>query len=160
MAVNQKSTLEDYAAAAQASSREVNMLFKELLISVTRFFRDADAFEYLRQEVIPALVEKTRPGEGLRLWVAGCATGEEAYSLAMLFEEYFESGGRPREVKIFATDIDKDALEFAGAGIYPESIAADVSPERLQRFFVRHGDAYHVARFVRQRVVFANHDLS
>lgn len=160
MAVNQKSTLEEYAATAQASSREVNLLFKELLISVTRFFRDTEAFEYLRQEVIPALIEKTRPGEGLRIWVAGCATGEEAYSLAMLFEEYFESGGRPREVKIFATDIDKDALEFAGAGIYPESIAADVSPERLQRFFVRHGDAYHVARFVRQRVVFANHDLS
>jgi two-component system, chemotaxis family, CheB/CheR fusion protein len=160
MAINQKSTMEAYAAAAQASSREVNLLFKELLISVTRFFRDADSFDYLRLEVIPSLIERTRPGEGLRIWVAGCATGEEAYSLAMLFEEYFESGGRPREVKIFATDIDKDALEFAGAGIYPESIAADVSPERLQRFFVRHGDAYHIARFVRQRVVFANHDLS
>jgi two-component system, chemotaxis family, CheB/CheR fusion protein len=160
MAINQKQTIEEYAASAQTSRDEVNLLFKELLISVTRFFRDAAAFECIQRDVIPAMIEKIKPGEPLRIWVAGCATGEEAYSLAMLLEEYFEHGGRPREAKIFATDIDKEALEYASAAVYPESIAADVSPDRLQRFFVRHGDAYHVARFIRQRVVFANHDLT
>jgi two-component system CheB/CheR fusion protein len=160
MVISQVDTIEEYLALARQSPREVAALFKELLISVTKFFRDADAFELLRREVIPAIVERTRPGEGVRAWVAGCATGEEAYSLAMLFEEYFESGGRPRDVKIFATDIDRDALEFAGAGIYPESIAADVAPERLNRFFVRRGETFQVARFLRQRVVFANHDIS
>jgi two-component system, chemotaxis family, CheB/CheR fusion protein len=160
MAVHQVDTLEAYVDILQTSSREVGSLFKELLISVTKFFRDADAFLTLASEVVPAIVEKTRPGEPLRVWVAGCATGEEAYSIAMLFEEYFESGGRPRDVKIFASDIDRDALDYAGAGIYPETIAADISPERLERFFVPHGEAYQVSRFLRQRVVFANHDLT
>jgi two-component system CheB/CheR fusion protein len=160
MAICQLEELGDYVALAQQNPREVGTLFKELLISVTRFFRDPDVFDVLRREVIPSLVDRTRPGETLRVWVAGCATGEEAYSLAMLFEEYFEAGGRPREVKIFATDIDRDALEFAGAGVYPASIVADVAPERLERFFVRQNDSFQVARFLRQRVVFANHDLT
>jgi two-component system, chemotaxis family, CheB/CheR fusion protein len=160
MAISQAESLEAYLRVAQSSSAEVGALFKELLISVTRFFRDAESFEVIRREVIPSIVDKTKPGEGIRVWVAGCATGEEAYSLAMLFEEYFEAGGRPRDVKIFATDIDRDALEFAGAGIYPDSIAADVSPERLSHFFVQRGDSYQVARFLRQRVVFANHDVT
>lgn len=160
MAICDVETIDDYRALAESSPREVSALFRELLIGVTRFFRDPDAFEVLRREVIPALLENSRPGEAIRVWVAGCSTGEEAYSLAMLFEEYFEAGGRPREVKVFATDIDRDALEFAGAGLYPESIAADVSPDRLARFFVRRGDQYQVARFLRQRVVFASHDLT
>jgi two-component system CheB/CheR fusion protein len=160
MAINLIDNIEDYVALARSSSREVAGLFKELLISVTRFFRDVDAFEVLRREVIPQIASHTRLGEGIRVWVAGCATGEEAYSLAMLFEEYVDEGGRPRDVKIFATDIDRDALEFAGLGIYPESIAADVSQERLARFFVRRGESFQVARFLRQRVVFANHDVT
>jgi two-component system CheB/CheR fusion protein len=160
MAIGQVTTIEDYVALARRSSTEVAALFKELLISVTKFFRDAESFDVLRRDVIPAMLENTRPGESVRVWVSGCATGEEAYSLAMLFEEHFEDGGRPRDVKVFATDIDREALEFAGAGIYPESIAADVSADRLTRFFVRRGDAYQVARFLRQRVVFANHDLT
>jgi two-component system, chemotaxis family, CheB/CheR fusion protein len=160
MAILQLDSMEAYVQLAQQSQREVAALFKELLISVTRFFRDSEHFEVLLRDAIPSIVQATRPGEPIRVWVAGCATGEEAYSMAMLFEEYFENGGRPRDVKVFATDIDRAALEVAGAGIYPESIAADVSPERLQRFFVRRGDSYQVARFLRQRVVFANHDLT
>ncbi len=160
MAILQIDTPSAYLSVCQRSSTELTSLFRELLISVTRFFRDSDAFETVRRDVIPGLVERTRPGESIRVWVPGCATGEEAYSLAILFEEYFESGGRPRDVKIFATDIDRNALELASAGVYPESVAADVSPERLAQFFVRRDDGYQVARFVRKRVVFANHDLS
>ncbi len=160
MAVHQVDSLHAYVGVLQESPREVAALFKELLISVTKFFRDAEVFATLAREVIPSIVERTRPGESIRIWAAGCATGEEAYSLAMLFEEYFESGGRPRDVKIFATDIDRDALDFAGAGIYPESIATDLSPERLERFFVAKADSYQVSRFLRQRVVFANHDVT
>jgi two-component system, chemotaxis family, CheB/CheR fusion protein len=160
MAITQCSTLDDYLSLVQRSTQEVSALFREFLIGVTRFFRDSDVFEQVRRDVIPALVERTRPGESIRVWVPGCSTGEEAYSLAMLFEEHFEAGGRPREVKVFATDIDATALEVAGAGLYHDSIAADVSPERLSRFFTRQGESYQVARFLRQRVVFANHDLT
>jgi two-component system, chemotaxis family, CheB/CheR fusion protein len=160
MAITQSPTIDDYLNLIERSTQEVSALFREFLISVTRFFRDPDVFEQVRRDVIPALVEKTRPGESIRVWVPGCSTGEEAYSLAMLFEEHFESGGRPRDVKVFATDIDATALEVAGAGLYHDSIAADVSPERLSRFFTRRGEAYQVARFLRQRVVFANHDLT
>ncbi|NOU28443.1 MAG: PAS domain-containing protein [Polyangiaceae bacterium] len=160
MAILQIETLTAYLDVCRKSPDELSSLFRELLISVTRFFRDGDAFEIVRREVIPALIEKSRPGESIRVWVPGCATGEEAYSLAILFEEYFENGGRPRDVKIFATDIDRNALELASAGVYPDSIAADVSPERLSQFFVRRDDGYQVARFIRKRVVFANHDLS
>lgn len=160
LAITQSASVDDYLSLLQRSPPEVSALFREFLIGVTRFFRDPDTFEQVRRDVIPSLVEKTRPGESVRIWVPGCSTGEEAYSLAMLFEEHFESGGRPRDVKIFATDIDAGALEAASAGLYHDSIAMDVSPERLSRFFVHRGDSYQIARFVRQRVVFANHDLT
>ncbi len=160
MGLHHLDSLEAYADLLQESAREVNLLFQEMLINVTRFFRDPEAFETLARDAIPAIVDKTRAGEAIRVWVAGCATGEEAYSLAVLFEEHFNAGGRPREVKIFATDIDRDALEVAGNGLYPETIRADVSPERLELFFTRQGEQYQVSRAIRQRVVFANHDLT
>ncbi len=160
MAVCHASTLEEYVALAQRSTREVAALFKDLLISVTKFFRDAEAFKSLYASVVQPLVDGARPGEPLRVWVAGCATGEEAYSLAMLFEECAEASGRPCDVKIFATDIDRDALEVASAGVYPESAIAELAPARVTRFFVRRGDDYQVVRTLRQRVVFAHHDLT
>ncbi len=160
MAVRQTASLDDYTTMLTQSPAEVTALFKDLLISVTKFFREPEVFDAVKRDVIPALVDATRAGDAIRVWVAGCATGEEAYSLAMLFDEHFEAGGRPRDVKIFATDIDRAALDVASQGVYPESIAADISPERLERYFVRQGEAYQVARFVRRQVVFANHDLT
>jgi two-component system CheB/CheR fusion protein len=160
MGLHHLESIEAYADLLQGSTREVNLLFQEMLINVTRFFRDPEAFETLAREAIPAIVDKTRAGEAVRVWVAGCATGEEAYSLAILFEEHVNAGGRPREVKIFATDIDRDALEFAGNGVYPETIRNDVSQARLDKFFTFQGGQYQVSRSIRQRVVFANHDLT
>lgn len=142
MAVRQTASLDDYTTMLTQSPAEVTALFKDLLISVTKFFREPEVFDAVKRDVIPALVDATRAGDAIRVWVAGCATGEEAYSLAMLFDEHFEAGGRPRDVKIFATDIDRAALDVASQGVYPESIAADISPERLERDFVRQGEAY------------------
>jgi two-component system CheB/CheR fusion protein len=160
MAVVEAQSLVDYAAVASESTREVAALYRELLIGVTRFFRDPKEFEALRRVAIMALLDETRPGDVLRFWVAGCSTGEEAYTLSIVIDECLTERGEARDIKVFATDIDGEALEFAGAGVYPESVAADLSPERLQRYFVRRGDTYQVARFLRQRVVFAHHDLT
>ena len=127
---------------------------RDLLISVTSFFRDPEAFQALETEVIAPLVRAKEPDAPLRVWSAGCATGEEAYSLAMLLLEQLAAAQKSCRVQIFATDVDEDALEVARAGIYPESIAADVSPERLERFFTRVDDAsYQVNKQLREIVI-------
>ncbi len=159
MHVNQIETLNDYFQYLIKSPREVNLLYKEMLIGVTNFFRDPDAFQFLKEKVIPEIVERRGSQDPIRAWCAGCSTGEEAYSLAMLFLEYRAETGRLWDVKIFATDIDREALEYAGNGIYPESIAADVSPERLARFFVKSGGSYRVTRQMREMVIFAPHNV-
>ncbi len=159
MGIKQIEKLSDYLHYLYQSPTEVNTLYRELLIGVTRFFRDPEAFEEIKTNVIPAIFESKNRGEPIRVWVAGCSTGEEAYSLAILMTEYMEVMGHHMDVKVFATDLDKNALEFAGKGIYPESIAADVSPERLTTYFVKSGDSYTVARRVRERVIFAQQNL-
>ena len=152
-------SLDDYAALLRRNNAEAVSLYKEMLIGVTRFFRDDTAFAALENKVVPALLAKRAANDQLRIWICGCATGEEAYSIAMLFIEALERMGRHIDIKIFATDIDQDSIEFASAGEYPGSIAEDVAPERLARFFVPHGDKYCVSRDLRRVVVFAVHNI-
>ncbi|MFO0760236.1 MAG: chemotaxis protein CheB [Byssovorax sp.] len=159
MRVAQAAGLREYLAILNASPREVSALFKDLLIGVTKFFRDPESFEQLAAQVVAPLVAAAGPHETIRVWVPGCSTGEEAFSLAMLFHEQSEALGRGLDLKIFATDVDRDAIERASAGVYPESIAGDVSPERLARFFVSQRDGYHVSRVIRQSVIFAQHNI-
>lgn len=151
--------LPSYAAYLQNNPEEVTALLKDLLISVTNFFRDKKAFEVIELEVIPAIIQKKKPEEHVRMWVAGCATGEEAYSLAMLCAEQTLSVIDAPKVQIFATDIDDAAIAFAREGFYTLNDAADVSPERLRRFFNKEGDGYRIRREIREMILFANHNF-
>lgn len=153
LSINQLESLDSYVKYLYANPDESGILYKDLLIGVTRFFRDAEAFDQIKTRILPELF-KSRKGP-LRAWVCGCSTGEEAYSLAIVFKEYMDETGDQREVKIFATDIDKEALEFASNGLYPENIVADLTPERFRNFFIKSGDKYRVAKGVREMVIFA-----
>ena len=158
MAVNQIGELEQYVHYLRQNPLEVDTLFRELLITVTNFFRDAEAFQALEERVIPHLLEKPAD-EPIRVWVPGCATGEEAYSIAMLLRERMELMKKSFKVQIFATDIDKEAIETARAGVYPDGIAADVSSERLARFFTQQDSAYHVSETIRDMLIFAEQNV-
>jgi PAS domain S-box-containing protein len=151
---------ESYLELLKDSRDERETLHEDLLISVTCFFRDPESWESLRQNVLSALVGRSEHGSTLRLWVTACATGEEAYSLAMLVLEEMESQGKRLDVKVFATDVDAQALERAAEGLYPDTIAGDVSEERLARFFKRRGSSYQVIRELREMLIFARHDLT
>ncbi|KAB7648803.1 CheR family methyltransferase [Polymorphobacter fuscus] len=149
----------EYVEQLRQLPDEPQLLFREILIGVTRFFRDPDLFEALADSVIAELVTKGDPSLPVRVWVAGCATGEEAYSLAILFKEaclYLDS---PRQVVIFATDVDDRAIAFARSGLYPDIIEADISRERLDHHFVKEGQRYRVAKHIRDLCVFSTHDL-
>jgi two-component system CheB/CheR fusion protein len=152
--------LQGYVDQLRADPDELNALYQDLLIGVTQFFRDPDAFERLEREVIPELVDKLAPDEELRVWVAGCATGEEAYSLAMLFWEAFDQRERPIRIKILATDVHQASLEHAGAGVYGEDQLQFVTPRRLARFFTRRSSGYQVSQDLRQLIVFARHNVT
>lgn len=161
MGLHQLPTTVDYVRHLRDNPSEIELLFKELLIGVTRFFRDPDAWEQLESEVIPALLARQQEGCNLRAWVAGCSTGEEAYSLAIVFREAVKKL-KPAvhcSLQIFATDLDHDAIDKARTGIYPSSIAADVGEERLQRYFVQEEHGYRVGAEVREMVIFAPHNL-
>jgi len=139
---------------------EIQLLANDLLINVTRFFRDTKAFELLAEKIVPELVRAQPPGKPIRIWVAGCSTGEEAYSIAMLFIEEMAAKQRSAKLQIFASDIDEDAIAGAREGIYPTSIEADVGPERLARFFSKEEHGYRVSRELRTAIVFSVHDLA
>jgi len=158
MTVNHIDEIDSYVTYLQNSSGEAAALYRELLIGVTRFFRDTEVFEKLANEVLPDLLRENENQE-IRFWVAGCSTGEEAYSLAILVQECQLKLGKPVNVKIFATDIDREALQFAANGVYPESIAADIAPELLARYFSKKDDYFQIIRKVREMVVFAQHNL-
>src|SRR5665648_237022 len=160
MAVTRVESMDDYLALLKRDSLELETLFRELLIGVTNFFRDAPAFEALAAEALPGLIAAHAPGDPVRVWVPGCSTGEEAYSIAMLLQEQAGSVKRNVLAQVFATDIDAEAIERARAGVYPGSISADVSPERLARFFVQDGDTYRVAKSMRDCLVFATQDVA
>lgn len=157
--LNRSVNLEDYLRGLQHDEAELNALYKDLLIGVTRFFRDADAFKRLAADVLPSLIAEHEREDDFRVWVAGCATGEEAYSLAILVQECIEALKRPLKVKIFATDVHRASLDFASAGVYHADQVADVDEDRLQRFFVRSGEGYRVSHDLREMVVFAPHNL-
>ncbi len=159
MQVHRLEQLGDYRALLRTDSEEPQALFQDLLISVTTFFRDSAAFEALAERVIPSLFDDRGENDPIRVWVPGCATGEEAYSLAILLLEEAERRGVFPTLQIFATDLDEDALTTARNGRYPDAIEADVSPERLARFFERDGDHYRARPEIRDFVLFATHSL-
>ncbi|MBW3127766.1 CheR family methyltransferase [Hymenobacter profundi] len=151
--------LPSYAAFLNQNPEESQALLKDLLISVTNFFRDRKPFQALEHDVLPALFHNKKSDSAVRIWVAGCATGEEAYSLAMLVAERTAGVLDAPRVQIFATDIDEAAIMAAREGLYTLNDAADVSPERLLRFFTKEGDSYRVQRELREMVLFANHNF-
>lgn len=144
-----------YARFLKENPAEVTALFKELLINVTSFFRDTEAFGVLREEILPALCKDKSEQSTFRAWVAGCATGEEAYSIAILLKEWMEENHREFKVQIYSTDLDDEAIAIARAGIYPSNIAQDVTPERLRRFFTKEDTGYRIKKEIREMVVFA-----
>jgi len=148
-----------YASYLKTNPAEVQALFKELLINVTSFFRDPEAFAILKQEILPKLCADTPEDYVFRAWVAGCATGEEAYSIAILLREFMAEANREFKVQIYSTDLDDDAIAVARAGFYPPNIAADVTPERLRRFFVKEDAGYRIKKEVREMVVFATQNV-
>ena len=151
--------LTDYIYHLQQSSEEQKLLRDDLLIGVTSFFRDPQAWNYLETNVLPRLVEQAEAGGEIRIWVTACSTGEEAYSMAILLDEAIQKGEKQLKAKIFATDIDSAALEKASAGIYPENIADRISPERLERYFKFQERSFQVARRLREMLIFAPHNL-
>jgi two-component system CheB/CheR fusion protein len=161
MGIHQITKMAGYVRYLQQNTQELDLLFKELLIGVTNFFRDPAVWEELRTKIIPALLTTRAPVHALRAWVPGCSTGEEAYSLAMVFREAVEEL-KPKAnfaLQIFATDLDRDAIDKARLGVFSDNIAADVSPERLSRFFVKEEHGYRVRREIREMVIFAPQNI-
>lgn len=159
MGLNHLTKLEEYHTRLRKDDQEVRALTKDLLIGVTGFFREPEAWEVLGAKVLPELLRRHGKDEPIRVWVPGCATGEEAYSIAMLAAEAMEAAGCANNLMVFATDIDREALEVARSGVYPESVVADISPERLARFFTREGESFQVKKWLRERVILAPQNL-
>ena len=161
MGLHQIDRIATYVHYMQENPQETDLLFKELLIGVTSFFRNPDAWEQIKKEVIPALLAARPKGGVLRAWTPGCSTGEEAYSLAMIFKETLEQVKPVGKyvLQIFATDLDKDAIDKARQGVYPGNIAADVTPDRLQHFFLQEEQGYRIGKEIREMVVFAPQNL-
>jgi two-component system, chemotaxis family, CheB/CheR fusion protein len=159
MAIKQAASMADYAKLLQHDQRELTQLSKDMLIGVSSFFRDRDAFEELRREAITPLVAGRDPDSPLRAWVPGCASGEEAYTVAILLLEAAAAAGCACHVQVFASDVDDRALEVGRAGVYAESIAEVVSADRLGRFFTRQGDRRQVTKQLREAVIFSRQDL-
>lgn len=159
MSKNEIETLSEYADFLKGNPAETEFLEKEFLISVTKFFRDKNSFDIIKEKVLPKIVENKLQADTLRLWVVGCATGEEAYSLAILVSEHLSEVNKNLEVKIFASDIDKTAIQHASKGIYSDKITEDVSEERIRRFFDKEDGKYHVKDSLRKMIIFADHDI-
>ena len=157
--INRSLDLDQYVEQLRSEPRELNLLYKDLLIGVTRFFRDPEVFDRLRSEVIPNILAKVPATDEIRAWVAGCATGEEAYSLAILFHEALTAAQRPMNVKIFATDVHRASLEFASAGVYDESALTEVSGERIEQYFTKPAGGYQISQELRKMIVFAPHNV-
>jgi len=157
MSIHQIDKIANYVRFLQENPKEIDILFKELLIGVTNFFRDPVVWEKLKEKILPDLFNELPNGYTLRAWVVGCSTGEEAYSLAMVFNEAYQKVKRDKNftLQIFATDIDSDAIEIARKGIFNSNIIADVSPERISQFFTNDGSIYRINTAIREMVVFA-----
>jgi two-component system CheB/CheR fusion protein len=161
MTVHKIDKIVTYVHFLQGNPKEVEILFKELLIGVTSFFRDSAVWARLKESLLPEMLSAIQPGTVLRAWCPGCSTGEEAYSLAIVFREALENANQHggTTLQVFATDIDPDAIDFARRGIYPANIAADISPDRLSRYFISTEEGYRVKTEIREMVVFAQHNV-
>ena len=160
MALHRLNDLDAYVKLLQSNPPELRSLFQDLLIHVTRFFREPESFDALTAEVFPKLLEHRDQDQPIRIWVCGCATGEEAYSLAITLIEFLQRANSDLRVQIFATDVSDTAIEHARAGVYPASIATDVGPERLRRFFTKTDGSFRVSKSIRDMCVFARQDLT
>ena len=161
MAVHQVDSIDNYVKYLQQTPAEIEALFRDLLIGVTKFFRDGEAFQALEEQIIPALFKDKPTGSVIRVWSTGCSTGEEAYSIAILLHEHIELIKKNFTVQLFATDIDSRAIATARAGLYPASIADDITPQRLSRFFSveADGSAYRIHKNIRDMLVFSEQDV-
>ncbi|WP_162054216.1 CheR family methyltransferase [Pontibacter pamirensis] len=159
MAVLNITNLADYLDYLKQNPDEVETLSKEFLIGVTKFFRDEEAYQVIADKVVPDLVDSKKENEQLRIWIAGCSSGEEPYSMAIMLREYLDKVKKDIEVKIFATDIDRDALDFASKGLYPKNTLTSVSEERLQEFFLKEEGNYRVSQRLRRMVIFSPHNV-
>ena len=159
MALHNITDMRNYVRYLQETPAEVDALFKDLIIEVTSFFRDPEAFEVLGKKIIPAIVKDKKPDSPVRIWVPGCATGEEAFSLAMLFQEGMDRMNKHLNVQIFATDINKETIEQARIARFPEGIAMDMPKKWVERYFIKEDKTYRVKKTMRDMVVFAVQNL-
>lgn len=160
MGINQISKLDEYAEHLKKTPGESKVLVNELLIGVTKFFREKEAFDELYYQILPHLFKDKKEHDTIRVWVVACSTGEEAYSIAILFHEFMvENKKYDVDVKIFATDLDKDAVEQASIGCYPDSIIADVSTDRLKKYFTKRNNSFQVDEKIRKMIIFASQDV-
>ena len=159
MLLHKIDALEQYVRYLQENPAEVGILYQDILINVTSFFREPETFNALKNMVFPRILENRSSDMPIRIWVPGCSTGEEAYSLAICFSEFSEERGLSHPIQFFASDIDEAAIEKARQGVYPDNIAQDVSPERLRRFFTRTEQGYQISKAIREQCVFARQNL-
>ncbi|MEZ4775146.1 MAG: chemotaxis protein CheB [Bacteroidia bacterium] len=159
MKINGMESMESYYADLLENKKEVHTLQQDLLIGVTQFFRDPEAFEIIEKKVIPEIFKNKSERETIRIWTPGCSTGEEAYSILILLEDYKARHKLTHPIKIFATDIDVKALEIAGNGVYPVNISADVKKSYLYEYFTQKDQSYHISQNLRNQVVFARHNI-
>jgi two-component system, chemotaxis family, CheB/CheR fusion protein len=159
--IHQIEKIHDYVRFLQKNPVEIEILFRELLIGVTNFFRDADVWEKLKQDILPGFIKDLPEGHQIRVWVPGCSTGEEAFSWAIILREVLDKDKKHKKLslKVFATDLDQDAIEKARKGIYPSNIDADVSSERIEKFFTVDAQGYRLNTSIREMVVFATHNI-
>jgi len=159
MSIHRLDDPSDYARLLEQNPDEVHVLFRELLIGVTSFFRDPEAFDVLQKKVLPRLLDNRADHSPVRIWTPACASGEEAYSIAMVLNEYMEEHNRTFNLQIFGTDLDRQAIAAARQGRFPANIALDVTPERLARFFEKDDSGYQIKKTIREQVVFADHNV-
>lgn len=159
ISINRLNDFEEYERFLANNIRESNILFNELLIGVTRFFREEESFKKLKEEAIIPIIKGSSANKEIRVWVPACSTGEEAYTLAILIKEALNELNITREIKIFATDLDVLSLEYAGIGFYPDNIASDVTHERLTRFFIKRDGGYQIHDSIRSMIIFAKQNI-
>jgi two-component system CheB/CheR fusion protein len=160
MVLHRTARVEQYLKLLRERPAEIQLLYQDILIHVTHFFREPEAFDVIREQIIPKILQGLRDEQPIRVWVPGCSTGEEAYSIAMVLLEYLDGTTTATPIQVFATDISDTAIDQARSGFYPQSIAADVSPERLRRFFSKIDGGYRINKAVRDLCIFARQDVT
>ena len=158
MNIHQIEELPQYLRYLQENPKEIDQLYKEFLINVTNFFRDPEAYESLKQNVLKKLIQEKNDGDIIRIWIPGCSSGEEVYSIAIIIKEIFEETHLNFEVQIFGTNLDTDSIQTARSGQYT-GISADISSERLQKYFFKKDNIYTIKNELREMVIFSNHNV-